>query len=177
MHVLIAGITGCGKTTYGVDLVRVYKEKLGMESIVLDPIGDARWKQNGAALVFEDADKFVKAVNKSQNCMLFIDESGEMIGQYNKEMFFLATRARHMGHISHFMVQRPAQVSPTIRDQCTTLILFCVSSKDSKVMADEFPKAANEILSAPAFDKGQYVVASKFGPPVTGRLTFGDRKN
>lgn len=171
MHVLIAGITGSGKTTYANGLVSVY-EQSGIASLVLDPIGDERWKQHGAAFVTDDREIFIKTVHKARNCCLFIDESGEMIGHYNEEMFFLATRARHMGHISHFLVQRPAQVSPTIRDQCTTLILFSVSTKDAKVMADEFPKARELILAAPGFEKGEFVRANKFGPPVKGKLTF-----
>lgn len=171
MHVLIAGITGSGKTTIATNLVRAYrKQNIGV--IVLDPIGDERWKRAGANVVTDDKEKFIKLVTQARNCMIFVDESGEMIGHYNDEMFFLATRARHAGHVSHFLVQRPAQVSPTIRDQCTHLFLFSVSSKDAKTMADEFPKAQTEILAAPGYQKGEYIHATKFGAPVKGMLTF-----
>lgn len=141
----------------------------GIGVIVLDPIGDNRWD---ADYITHDATKFVAMVQKQRNCMLFIDESGEMIGQYNDEMFFLATRARHMGHISHFLVQRPAQLNPTVRGQCTRLFLFMVASKDAKTLADEFPKAAPLIVQAPGFQKGEYVHCTKFDAGAKGQLTF-----
>ena len=159
-HTLITGQTECGKTSLAVEMSKAYT-RAGISVLVLDPMRDPRWE---AEVVTRHADYFMEVVEHphTQNCALFIDESGEQIGQYNSEMFYLATRARHAGHNSHFLTQRPAQLSPTIRDQCRLLYCFCVSVKDAKALADEF----NEPLlkEANSLKPGEYFKCSRFSP-------------
>lgn len=135
-HVLIAGITESGKTTLAKRLVKRYNSN-GIATLVLDPLNDPQW---GATFQTSDKELFLRNVKQSRSCALFIDESGEMIGRYNEEMFFLATRARHLGHNTHFITQRVVQLNKTVRDQCVDLFLFMVSKTDAKILADEFNK-------------------------------------
>lgn len=140
MHVLIVGMTGSGKTTMAKRLCRAYRAK-GIKSIVLDPLHDPGWP---ADAVTSDPERFLEWARLSQQCALFIDESGEMIGHYEKQMFWLATRSRHYGHKAHFITQRANQLSPTVRDQCSNLIAFAMSHQDCQTLAREFNK--DEIL-------------------------------
>lgn len=155
-HVMIAGITESGKTTLAKRLVARYTHN-GIQTLVLDPLCDPGW---GATFQTSDKGLFLENVKLSRNCALFIDESGEMIGRYNEEMFFLATRARHYGHNTHFITQRVVQVNKTVRDQCVDLFLFMVSKTDAKVLADEFNKqelqCANELKQFECFYTRRY---------------------
>lgn len=155
-HVLIAGITESGKTTLAKQLVARYNRN-GIGTLVLDPLHDPGWN---ATFQTSDPNLFRENVKQSRSCALFIDESGQMIGRYNDEMFFLATRARHYGHNSHFITQRVIQLNKTVRDQCVDLFLFMVSRTDAKLLADEFNKPilqqANELSQFECFYCGRY---------------------
>lgn len=159
-HCLIVGRTLSGKSTAGKLLVRDYRNK-GIYSIVLDPLNDPGWHEAGAELVTTDRHYFKDIVNQSERCALFIDEGGEMIGRYNEEMFFLATRARHFGHRSHFITQRAAQLSPTVRDQCSMLYAFSLSFNDCKVLANEWSK--QELMKAAELPPGKCLKCPKHG--------------
>ena len=110
---------------------------------------------------------------KERQCALFIDESGETIGRYNEEMFWLATRARHFGHDSHFVCQRAQQLNLTVRSQCTSLACFRVSNKDAELLADDW--ARPELLEAANLGPGDFIHVSRFGP-ASRMNAFGDRK-
>ncbi|HKI68326.1 MAG TPA: type IV secretory system conjugative DNA transfer family protein [Verrucomicrobiae bacterium] len=157
-HVLIVGMTESGKTTLAKRICRSFRSK-GIKTIVLDPLHDPGWE---ADLQTADQYEFMETARLSRQCALFIDESGEMIGRYNDAMFWLATRARHYGHKSHFITQRAAQLSKTVRDQCSSLFLFCVSMDDAKVMANEFNRP--ELREANTLLRFQCFFVSRFGP-------------
>lgn len=158
-HVLIAGRSLSGKTTLARHLAQGYRNK-GIKNIVLDPLGDPKWAEV-ADYVTTNPVEFRSVVSQSQSCCIFVDESGEVIGRYNSEFFFLATRARHAGHRSHFITQRPAQLSPTIRDQCSKMYLFGCGFNDSKVLADEWGKM--ELKEAHSLDQGEFFDVPRFG--------------
>ena len=134
-HSLIIGMTESGKTTLAKKLCAKYKQS-GIKTIVLDPLWD-KWDANYQT---DNPDEFMAIVSnpETRRCGVFIDESGESIGQYNKEMFWLATRARHYGHNSHFIVQRTKQLSPTVRGQCRFLYLFNTPIVDCKELVNDF---------------------------------------
>ena len=159
-HILITGQTETGKTTLACRMSNEYRRQ-GVEVLVLDPMRDRRWD---AAMVTRHPEYFMTIVQhpETESCALFIDESGEQIGQYNSEMFFLATRARHKGHNSHFLTQRPSQLSPTVRDQCKWLYCFCVSAKDGAKLSEEFN--APELKNANSLKPGEYYRCSRFTP-------------
>lgn len=99
--------------------------------------------------------------------MLFIDESGEVVGRYQDEMHWLATRARHWGHVSHFISQRAVQIATTVRTQCSHAFVFRSSASDARILADEF--AAPELASSVALPIGGYLYVAP-----DGRVTRGD---
>jgi len=172
MHTLIAGTTGSGKTTLATQLVPQYAAA-GVYSIVLDPLKDPRWR---TPYVTDDPSEFTRWAASSRRCMLFVDESGETIGHYQDQMFWLATRSRHLGHLSHFLTQRPAQVSPTVRNQCSRLYLFGVTFDDARSIAADWarsPADKETILLAGSLRPGEYFYVTRFEPPVRGSIDLG----
>lgn len=130
--------------------------------LVCDPLLDSGWEYEvNAELVTSNAAKFLHTAQKSRNCSLFLDESGETVGRYNAEMFWLATRARHYGHISHFITQRVQLLNRTCRDQCSHLFLFRVSNSDAETLADDW--ANNNLVYAANLDKFEFIHCARFG--------------
>lgn len=155
-HVLINGMTESGKTTLAKRLAAKYKES-NVGVIVLDPLHDPQWQ---ADFQTADPDEFLSVVRQSQRCAVFIDEAGESVGQFDKQMHWLATRARHYGHNSHFLSQRGAQLAKTVRDQCSRLFLFCSSLDDCKIHAREWNK--EELKQANSLAVGEYFATGRF---------------
>lgn len=152
------GQTESGKSTLAKRLATQHRAR-GFEILVLDPIGDPQWP---TAYQFTDGARFLDCAQRSTRCMLFIDEAGEMVGQHKDEMFWCATRARHLGHVSHFLAQRANMISPTVRSQCTRLVLFQSSRYDAELLAREW--ARDEIQVAPELGQGECLVVGRFGP-------------
>ncbi|HHJ14268.1 MAG TPA: AAA family ATPase [Gammaproteobacteria bacterium] len=163
-HVLIAGITESGKSTLARELAAEYR-RADIGVLVLDPLADPRWE---ADYQTTDPDAFLQTAKQSWECALFLDESGETVGRYKEEMFWCATQARHRAHRSHFITQRPVQLAKTVRDQCTRLFLFAVSTSDAKVLADEWAKPA--LLEAATLGPGEFFDVRRFGEPRRRRV-------
>ncbi len=156
-HVLILGMTMSGKTTLGRGLAAEYGHR-GIGRLVLDPIGDPRWP---ADRLTTDPEEFLAWCQQARGCAVFIDEAGEVVGRYQDEQHWLATRSRHYGHRAHFLAQRAQQIAPLVRDQCTTLFLFRVSLSDAKLLADEWGR--EELRQAHTLGQGEYFAVTKFG--------------
>ena len=123
-------MTESGKTTLAKNLARLSRQKQ-RGVLVLDPMHD-EWDCD-----FKTAnqDEFLQAFYASQCCDIFIDEAGDAIGQYDKAMFRTATKGRHWGHNCHYITQRGAQLSPTVRTQCSVLFLFAMAREDTELLA------------------------------------------
>ena len=158
-------MTESGKTTIAKRLVDNYKKR-GTSSIVLDPLCDPNWH---ADYVTADRAQFLETSQLSKSCALFVDESGEMIGQYEKEMFWLATRSRHYGHKAHFISQRPSMINPTIRAQCSHLFCFAISKDDSKILANEWNRS--ELQSANSLQQFEFFYCGRFGEIKRDKIT------
>lgn len=158
-HTLIVGMTESGKSTLAAQLSKAYHDR-GIGVIVLDPLLDPRWQ---ADLITADSNYFLSVVQHpdTRSCAIFIDECGEMIGHYQHEMFFVATRGRHMGHNCHFITQRAKQLSPTVRDQCSFLALFSCSYPDAHEMSLNFNRP--ELKQANILQKGDYFFCGRWG--------------
>ncbi len=156
-HVLIAGMTESGKTTLAKQLCAKYRRS-GIETIVLDPLNDPGWQ---AGFQTTSSDEFNAVVRQSRQCAVFIDESGETIGRYNDDMFWLATRARHYGHNCHFITQRIVQLNKTVRDQCAKLFLFCVSKDDAKALSNGWNN--DTLLKANLLKQFECFYCTRFG--------------
>lgn len=148
-HVLIVGKTESGKTTLAKQLAAGYQAK-GIPVIVLDPMLD-NWP---ADIITDDKTRFNAIVKHpdTQGCAIFVDESGEAIGRYDQEMVWLATRARHYGHNSHFIVQRTTMLNKTICTQCRYLYLFNCTFSDAKMLSEDFAGFdPREVVNLPQF--------------------------
>lgn len=156
-HVLIAGMTESGKTTLGKTLAKAYRER-GVPVMVLDPMNDPGWPEGS---IIRDREMFLQRAKLVQQHAIFIDESGQEIGRYAREMQWLATQARHWGHKSHFICQRIQQLDTTIRGQCSSLYLFTVSRKDADLLAEEWAK--EELRGAHTLDQGEFFFTTRYG--------------
>lgn len=157
-------MTESGKTTLAKKLSsEAKKHNLGV--LVLDPLNDPGWVAD-----YQTTDKmqFMHAVKNSRSCAVFIDESGEAVGRYQDEMFWLGTRARHYGHSCHFLAQRAQQVAKTVRDQCSRLFLFNCSFDDSKELANEWNKP--ELRDAYTLRQGEFFACGRFTPVTRQKL-------
>ena len=140
----------------------------GKKIIVLDPDLSKEWtvpnistlkegseETSDLGIMTDDPDRFLIICKNSQSCALFIDESGAMIGRYDTQLEWLATQSRKWGHKSHFIMQRGSQVSPTVRNQCSSAFVFKQSPDDAKVLSNNF--VCPEFLEAPKLQKGEYI--------------------
>jgi len=155
-HSLILGMTESGKTTLAKRLAAMYRQN-GFGVLVLDPLNDS-WDCDFQT---SDPDEFLRAYWDSRRCMVFIDESGDAIGQYDKPMIQTATKGRHWGHSNHYISQRGAMLARTVRDQCSRLFLFATALDDCKIHAREWNNP--EILDAAKFEQGEYITTTRFG--------------
>lgn len=151
-------MTESGKTTLATRLADRYRAQ-GIGVIVLDQICDPRWN---ADFITADMDEFLGTVWQSRQCAVFIDEGGDVIGQYDKAMHRVATRGRHWGHNVHICAQGATQVAKIVRNQCRHLFLFATAREDCAELAREWNKP--ELLAAANFPAGEYFYASRFGP-------------
>lgn len=125
---------------------------------MLDILCDRGWH---ADFQSDDASQFLSVVKSSRSCAVFIDESAEVVGRYNDEMFWLATRGRHYGHNCHFVTQRVVQLNKTVRDQCSQLFLFRVSLDDAKALSNEW--AREELRNANSLAQFECFHVTRFG--------------
>ena len=165
-HALITGMTTSGKSTLAKEVCSQYRAR-GVKTIVLDPIRDRSWFEL-ADYCTSYSDDFLDVVLSSERCAVFVDEAGDSIGQYNREMFVLATKARHKGHRSHFITQYPQQIAPTVRGQCEHLYAFALNNDAAKCLSKDWNKP--DILTCSDLDKGHYIYAPKFGPVRRGKV-------
>lgn len=170
-HSLILGMSESGKTTLGRALATEYK-RAGVAVIVLDPLRDPRWQ---ADFLTTDAKEFRRVFWQSRSCMAFIDEAGEAIGKYDATMQACVTRGRHWGHSVHVITQRGAQLSPTVRDQCRHLFLFCSSRQDGELLAREWN--FNDLATCANLKQGEYFRASRFGGFERKSIAIGGYEN
>ena len=157
-HAIILGMTESGKTTLAKKLAAGYRAR-GIGVLVCDPLNDPGWEADYRTT---DSAQFMDTVRRSRSCAVFIDESGEVVGKYNDQMFWLATRGRHYGHNCHFITQRGSQLAKTVRDQAGRLYLFNCSLDDAKILANEWNKP--ELKSANTLRQGEFFAVSRFGP-------------
>ena len=155
-HCLISGMTESGKTTLAKSMAARYSAA-NKNIIVLDPMLDPAWQ---ADFITDDPDEFLKVFWSNTGCMAFIDEAGESAGHYDKAMIKTATRGRHWGHVCHYLSQRPALLSKTIRGQCKRLYLFNVELDDCKTLHKEFNDEL--LLTAKDLPQGQFLAGGRF---------------
>ena len=141
-------MTESGKTTLAKRLAKRYRQA-NVGVIVLDPMNDPGWN---ATASFTESAPFLDVVKRSKSCAVFIDESGDTIGRYNDEMFWLATKSRHYGHNAHFITQDAKQLARVVRTQCRHLFLFNSALESCDILAKDWNKPElRKAANLPAF--------------------------
>lgn len=137
---------------------KAIRRKFGRNIIVLDPLLDPRWRDSPSdqqTFITSNPEEFLRVVWSNENCIVVVDEAGEMIGKYSDVMNRLATRGRHFGHKCFFITQRAKQISTTIRSQCSEVAIFKQSLDDTKDLANEFVEPM--INTAHSLEKGEFI--------------------
>lgn len=163
---LIPGKTGSGKTTLAKRLATDY-QRAGRGVLVYDPMQDPAWRAI-AEHVYANDDRYLAAVRQARSCMLIVDESPDMLEGRRPPGAWLATQARHLGHMAHFICRRPMDLAPTIRDQCTHLLVFRMGWTWARELAVEH--AAPDVEAACTLPLGQYLYARPDGRTTRHRL-------
>lgn len=133
-HSLICGMTTSGKSALAHLLAARWKAA-GVRPVALDPSISRDWPAD--TLVFTDPEQFIRFAKANANLALFVDEGAaalERAADYN----WLTTRARHWGHESHIISQRPQDITPAIRGNCETLWLFHIDIGAAELLAREW---------------------------------------
>jgi hypothetical protein len=150
-----------GKTTLARKMAALYTS-LGRNVIVLDELMDEKWvSEGGAQVMTDDPEQFKEVFWNSRNLAVFIDEAGESVGRYDKSMSMTATRGRHWGHICHYICQRGAMLSPSVRGQCSEVYAFQCTEKDAEALAEAFVQP--KLREASGLAQGEYIRAVRFG--------------
>lgn len=157
-HVLILGQTLSGKTTLAKQLTHFYRGK-NVKVILLDPMNDPGYH---ADFRTRDPNEFLRVLWDSEGCAGFIDESGKFAGRYDDAMIETATESRHFGHRCHYISQRGAQLSVTLRQQCTQMFLFSTSQSDCKIHSNEWNEP--EFLTGHQLPQFHYLYKQRFQP-------------
>lgn len=128
--------------------------------MLYDPRQDPDWLKIADYRVINDVEHYLEIAKQSNSCMLFIDESPDACGHYDKDSFWLATQSRHLGHSCFFITQRAELISPTVRANCDQLYLFKTGKKDAARLAEEFGK--DELTGVTNFKRGEYLYTNGF---------------
>lgn len=157
-------MTESGKTTLARRLSADYKAR-GIGVIVLDPMNDPGWN---ADFQTTDPDQFLEVLWNSENCAVFIDEAGDSVGRFDNAMIQTATKGRHWGHNVHYISQRHAQVSLTVREQCRYIALFRAGLDDCKLHAKQWAQPG--LLAGANLSQGEYLWCGRFSPVLKGNV-------
>lgn len=166
-HRFICGMTLSGKSYYALKYAAGSKKR----AIVLMPpslkIEAQKWRDIDAT-VFTEQSAFIRAVERSENALVIIDEAGEYCTLQNKEIHPVITRGRHRGHTVTLIAQRYSAVCPAMRGQTNICVAFRQGNTDAKLMADDY--ANQDILKAvQSLKEYEYVRFDRFGKLTRGK--------
>lgn len=157
MHSLICGVTESGKTTLAKAISSRLRKK-GHKVLVYDPVYSATHSRpwGNGCVIYTEPEIYFEALTHRRNfgSHLFIDESGELFSQSNRDRFWLLTRGRHLGYSVNLIAQRPKMIAPTVRTQCATAYVFRLAADD----LDEVGRDFGHKLSHEVLDKGDYLI-------------------
>lgn len=166
MHIYIIGMTESGKTTLAKSLCKDLKAR-GFSTSVLDPLKDPSWDCD---YITDNALEFLEHAKTERQRFLFVDEGGEAIGRYNKDMEWLATQSRHYGHSCVFISQSITQTSTIIRQQCSKVFAFACGSKQTELLAEEYRD--DDLKQLGKIPQGEFFIIDRFTACVRGRVDF-----
>ena len=150
-HLLILGQSLSGKSTLAK---RLGKQILSTphprpQVIAFNPTNEAGYARpdsygvRGADIEFTDRDLFLKylleqAAKNPQPRVLLIDEAHEFFGHNDKDTAWLGTRGRHYGFKIIAISQRLNTLSPTFRNQCSTIYSFYLARDDADTLTANY---------------------------------------
>lgn len=166
MHTLIIGMTMSGKTTLAKTIAKQLKSS-NHKVAVLDPLGDPDFD---ADFRTKDSAEFLEYAKTHQDHFLFVDESGVAMGRFNEPMNWLATTARHNGHLCTFISQGLTQLPPIVRGQCDRLFIFSCAKINTDLASQEWnEKKLAEIDKIPQY---HFYLARRFHPLKFGKISL-----
>ena len=152
-HVFAAGSSASGKSTLlryfarGGNCEAVAGTPAERDMIIYDPtnapqdhhdgwrVNLQRWYNDAPRTwQFNNPAAFVAAARRAQNADLYIDEATDIFSLSLKQNHYLMTTGRHSGNRLFIASQRPAQIAPTVRNQCTCLFIFRLGLNDRRAM-------------------------------------------
>lgn len=157
MHFLVCGESGTGKTRWAIARANEAAKK-GKKVIILDPFFD-EWPTS--AFITNDREKFLQEFWKYDECLVIVDESAITAPRGEESMIETAILGRHQGHLIIYVCQRVQQIHPTIRGQCSHLVVFGCSARDARLLADEFDNP--ELETAAKLPPGEFYYLHRRG--------------
>lgn len=145
-------------------LARRLKSK-GKSVAILDPLGDPEYL---ATFHTKNSDEFLAWIKSNRDCFVFVDEGGIAIGRYNEPMNWIATTARHCGHLCFIIVQGVTQLSPIVRGQCDKVYLFRSAKSVGEMLAVEWNEKS--LADCDKLERGEFFLASRFGLLKKGKI-------
>ncbi len=180
MHTLIAGITESGKTTLALQMAAAQR-KGGFPVIVFTAAGDdlVYWRRV-ADFATDSRDEFLKVYNspRTRGCMVYIDEGIQTMKRFDLEMQTPLTKGRHFGvgeepgggHSVHVLCTGANDLAPVVRRNCTRAIVFKQDPDSADLLARRYVQPG--LRAAVNLGKGDYLVATGFGPLRAGKVEF-----
>lgn len=174
-HIAAYGSVASGKST----LLRRFSRHCKREQIIYNPtIAPMDWNDGwrpdrsgffsfGAAELrtadYSDADDFIRNGLRANDADIFCDEGADCFAVPQKAAHQIVTKGRHRGLRIFLASQRPNQIAPTVRAQCTILYCFRLAYTDlDSVLRDagfspkqiecKLPAAAGECITVDAID-------------------------
>lgn len=144
-HIGIFGATQTGKST----VLRKFSRASDRDIIVYDPThaqqdyhdgwrpGNERFfskliggEDSQKTAIYSNPELFYIAAQNAENCDVFIDEAADIFDHAAKHRHALMVSGRHRGLRLFIATQRPRQVSPNVRQQCSALYIFRLAHDD-----------------------------------------------
>ena len=169
-HTLIVGMTTTGKSALGKLLVPRWRRR-GYSIAVLDPMKSPEWK---ADFISTDPDAFLVYCKSHTGLAIFVDEGAAALGKaadYN----WLTSRARHWGHETHIISQRPQDINTAVRGNCESLFVFNIDPRATELLASDWNEPT--LRDASRNPRLQFHFARRLADEGVriGRVDFGKR--
>ncbi|HYC70018.1 MAG TPA: hypothetical protein VEB66_02355 [Opitutaceae bacterium] len=145
-------MTTSGKTFAAIQSARDFRRQ-GVGVLVLHKPREP-WPSDAASWQTDDPDRFLRMFWAAKSCACFMELADADVEASDTRFHKCFTQGRHEGHRCYFLSQRAAQVHPNIRENCTSLCLFAVSTKAAKLWAEEF--ADDALLGASALNPAEH---------------------
>ena len=169
-HIAVYGQTGSGKSTLGRKLGALARSNRRPLIVGTSAAADPQaW--NFADYVTTDGADLARVIKKAANAFVVIDEAWQLLGNTGGKLTPLGENIltmRHRGNTCCILVQRPALISRTIRDQCGRLFTFRIGQDDADDLVKQY--GHKELAKAASLPRGQYMTCTPWEGVKYGRV-------